>query len=143
MTNFNIFELDPVVINHHSRGNGGESDLQLTMAGTNGNRATVPEETTEKVGATDTIEVGFNRKGILMGARVPGGSVSRFPLKVSGKRKVIYSKELVRLIVDKFGISMEGITSRSFYDCTTFHDTELGTVAFIEIDPSRSSVDGE
>lgn len=102
------------------------SMFALVRTAVNGNRATIDNEVIQMIGATDYVQVALTDKGVAFGCNLPADYVA-FPLRKSGNKGVIYSKELVAELTSLFNLDFTAKTSISFVDVsyTTLEDQPI------------------
>lgn len=96
-------------------GHSHASFCTLVFTKNSGKRLVFHKELVEALGLTDEAKIAYNTDGLWVGKDLPGIEVG-FPLRdIDPGKKVVYSSALIKDIIEKLGIEMEGKTSCNFY----------------------------
>lgn len=86
--------------------------LTIVNSKKNGKRIEILESLSNELDLEDDIQIGVLGNGLVLSKSLPNVS-QHFSLKTVGKKRVIYSSELVKEIIDVLNLSFEGRVSRT------------------------------
>ncbi|RXT08850.1 hypothetical protein [Ammoniphilus sp. CFH 90114] len=125
---------------------------KLTIVNTemHGKRLTIAQDVLEVIGTQDDVQIAIVENGIAIGSNLSVNN-TKFFLRKSGRKGVIYSSELVDELTELFELDFSEKTSISFAE-VLYHDIDDQTAAIfilkhqtdlnaIDVDLAMSNVD--
>lgn len=110
-----VSKFSAVEVEISKRHQGGQKgSLTMICSKENGKRLMLSEELAETLGLSGTVRIGFIGNQLVLGKKLPGDG-NEFSLKEQGKKLIIYSAELVRIIAEKQQIVFGKRVSHTWY----------------------------
>lgn len=104
-----------VVEKSYKKGGGRRGSLTIICSKKNGKRLVLSPELLDMLELKDNVvQLGFIGKALLLGSKLPGTGTN-FELKRQGKKAVLYSAEVVRVIAQMQKIPFENHVSFTWY----------------------------
>lgn len=118
--------------------NSKKGSLTIINSAKNSKRLIISEDVAETLGLKETVKVGFLGKQLLLGKTVPGEN-NEYKLKQQGKKKVVYSSELVSLITEYQEINFSDTVSHTWYSPTV---DEINNAPVVIFEPEGGEENG-
>lgn len=119
--------------------NRKKGSLTIINSANNGRRLIISEDVVEILKLKETVKIGFIGKQLLLGTTLPGEK-NEYELRKQGKKKVVYSAELISLITEYQGINFANAVSHTWYSPSVDEVNDTPVVIF---DPEGGEENGQ
>ncbi|WP_419877956.1 hypothetical protein [Brevibacillus centrosporus] len=126
-----LSEFTPSVCNQQGR-TVSKAGAMSVVSSKNGTRVALSQGVIEHLHHPDSIQIGFSDHQIAI-AKHLGDHYTSYSMKQSGTKSIIYCKELVKQITERYGLDFRNRTSITLSE-VKYVGNGNSTVAFIQVD---------